>query len=112
MFRFATAILISAVSLTAFAAETNQPAASTPADALLAAMSAQKETNSIEKAATAVVSEEELKASLALARTLRFQKSFDLAEKQAGDLVTEENPPEIRRLAMLELAYIAQDAGQ
>jgi tetratricopeptide (TPR) repeat protein len=48
---------------------------------------------------------------LELVRTLRFQKSFDLAERQSGELVSAENPPEIRRLAMLELAYIAQDAG-
>lgn len=49
---------------------------------------------------------------LELVRTLRFQKSFELAEKQAKELVTEEQPAEIRRLAMLELAYIAQDSSQ
>lgn len=51
-------------------------------------------------------------ARLELVRTLRFQKSFDLAEKQAKELLPEENPSEIRRLAMLELAYIAQDSLQ
>jgi tetratricopeptide (TPR) repeat protein len=51
-------------------------------------------------------------ATLELIRTLRFQKSFEVAEKQARELLTEENPPEIRRLAMLELAYIAIDSQE
>lgn len=51
-----------------------------------------------------------LQTNLELVRTLRFQKNFELAEKQTIDLMSGENPPEIRRLAMLELAYIAQDS--
>jgi tetratricopeptide (TPR) repeat protein len=123
MFRNATAILISLATLTAWAA-TNDPAPSTnavaapvatnqaaptQAEALLAALSAQPTVGAPVKS---VSTEEELRAKLELVRTLRFQKSFELAEKQAGDLVAEENPAEIRRLAMLELAYVFQDAGQ
>jgi tetratricopeptide (TPR) repeat protein len=120
MFRIATAILIS-LSLTCLAetnetvvstnkavANTNQPAP-TQAEALMAALAAHEPTNAVAKAVSA---EEESRAKLELVRTLRFQKSFELAEKQAGGLVSEENPPEIRRLAMLELAYVFQDAGQ
>ncbi|MGZ5544578.1 MAG: hypothetical protein ACXWIU_07870, partial [Limisphaerales bacterium] len=118
MFRLAAAILFSALGLTALAAETNHPASaqpakavsSSPADAMMAAIEAQKHTNNA--AAKAAISEEELREKLELVRTLRFQKSFELAEKQAGDLSSEDNPPEIRRLAILELAYIAQDAGE
>jgi tetratricopeptide (TPR) repeat protein len=53
-----------------------------------------------------------LQANLELVRTLRFQKSFLLAQKQAEDLLGEKTPIEIRRMALLELAYIAQDAGE
>jgi len=113
MFRFATAILIPVFSFAALAAETNQPAAaSTPAEAMVAAINAQQETNSASVKAAGPNLEEELRAKLELARTLRFQRSFQMAEKQAGELTSEENPPEIRRLAMLELAYVAQDAGE
>jgi len=117
MFRIATAILISAISLT-LRAETNEPATSTnplaapsSAEALMAAMSTQHATNSaaLPKAPT---TEEELRTKLELVRTLRFQKSFELAEMEAGELVSDENPPEIKRLAILELAYVAQDAGE
>jgi tetratricopeptide (TPR) repeat protein len=113
MARLATAILICAVSLIAFASDTNKPAAApTHAEALMTAMAAQKETNSIAAKTNLPPNlDEELRAKLDLVRTLRFQKSFDLAEKQAGDLTSEENPAEIRRLAMLELAYVAQDSG-
>jgi tetratricopeptide (TPR) repeat protein len=112
MFRLAAAILICAGNFLAPAAETNQAAGATPADALIAAMSTQQKTNEAVAKDLAAGIEEELRAKLDLVRTLRFQKSFELAEKQAGNLVSDENPPEIRRLAMLELAYIAQDAGQ
>jgi tetratricopeptide (TPR) repeat protein len=107
-------ILLSATILSARAAETNQPApAPTKAEEMMAAISAQKETNSAAIKTNSVANrEEELRAKLELVRTLRFQKSFDLAEKQAGDLVSDENPPEIQRLAMLEMAYVAQDAGE
>src|SRR5256885_11985945 len=101
MVRLATAILIAAITFSARAAATSQPA-TTEADALLAAISAQKETNSLAAKANPAATDEELKAKLDLVRTLRFQKSFELAEKQAGDLVTDENPAEIKRLAMLE----------
>jgi len=115
MFRLAIAILFSAMSLGPWAqtnepaALTNQPAAPSSAEALMAAMSTQHTTNSVVNAPT---TEEELRTKLELVRTLRFQKSFALAEKQAGELVSDENPPEIKRLAMLELAYVAQDAGE
>src|SRR5207248_1940487 len=81
-------------------------------DAMVAAISAQKETNSAAAKVVGPNVEEELRTKLELVRTLRFQRSFQMAEKQAGELTSEENPPEIRRLAMLELAYVAQDAGQ
>ena len=112
MFRLAAAILICAGKFLALAADTNQPAPPTQAEALVAAMSAQSKTNEAAARDLAADIEEELRAKLDLVRTLRFQKSFDLAEKQAGDLTSDENPPEIRRLAMLELAYVAQDSGQ
>jgi tetratricopeptide (TPR) repeat protein len=117
MVRFATAILISILSAVTVASETNQaPAAASSAEALMAAISAQKETNNAAANPGTVTKsisvEEELRAKLELVRTLRFQKSFEMAERQAGDLVSEDNPDEIRRLAMLELAYIAQDAGE
>src|SRR5688500_9657027 len=101
MVRLTAAILICAGNLMALAADTNQPLAPTDAEVLTAAMSAQRETNSATAKSAAANVEEELRAKLGLVRTLRFQKSFDLAEKQAGDLVSDENPPEIRRLAML-----------
>lgn len=81
---------------------------------MIAAIAASKQTNSVTPTVTtngAPSIDEELRAKLDLVRTLRFQKSYELAEKQAGDLTSEENPPEIRRLAMLELAYVAQDSG-
>jgi tetratricopeptide (TPR) repeat protein len=116
MFRIVTAIFILALNLTARAEHessttttTNQPTGPSSAEALMAAMSSQQSTNQLAKAAT---TEEELRAKIDLVRTLRFQKSFELAEKQAGELVIDENPAEIRRLAMLELAYVAQDAGE
>jgi tetratricopeptide (TPR) repeat protein len=119
MFRIVTAIFVFAASLAlcaethesdaAAAAVTNQPSGPSSAEALMAAMSAQHPTNRVSRVAT---TEEELRTKLDLVRTLRFQKSFDLAEKQAGELVSEGNPDEIRRLAMLELAYIAQDDGE
>jgi tetratricopeptide (TPR) repeat protein len=113
MFHFRAAILISTMVLSGLAAETNQPAAApTQAEAMMAALSAQKETNSAAAKAASPNLEEELRGKLELVRTLRFQKSFELAEKQAGELTSEENPPEIRRLAMLEMAYVAQDAGE
>jgi tetratricopeptide (TPR) repeat protein len=92
----------------ATAVATNQAAAPSSAEALMAAMSVQNATNTVQRPGN---TEEELRTKLELVRTLRFQKSFDLAERQSGELVSAENPPEIRRLAMLELAYIAQDAG-
>src|SRR3954467_8432294 len=118
MFRIVTVILISAASLSLCAenetappaSASSQPAGASSADALLAAMSSQHSTNSVAIAKPAT-SEDELRVKLDLVRTLRFQRSFDLAEKQAGELVVEENPTEIRRLAMLEMAYIAQDSG-
>ena len=61
-------------------------------------------------AAPKKATEEELQATLGMARNLRFQKNFEVAEKQVKELLAEENPPEIRRLALLELASIAQDA--
>src|ERR1043165_758223 len=116
MFRIVTAIFILALNLTARAEHessttttTNQPTGPSSAEALMAAMSSQQSTNQLARAAT---TEEELRAKIDLVRTLRFQKSFELAEKQAGELVIDENPAEIRRLAMLELAYVAQDAGE
>src|SRR5438477_7719786 len=51
-------------------------------------------------------------ADLDLVRTLRFQKALQLAEKQAEDLLAETYPPDIRRQAMLEAAYIAADLEQ
>jgi tetratricopeptide (TPR) repeat protein len=54
--------------------------------------------------------QDELQSTLEMARNMRFQKNFEVAEKQAKELLADENPPEIRRLALLELAYIAQDA--
>jgi tetratricopeptide (TPR) repeat protein len=110
MVRQITAILLVALTIAARAADTNHPAAATQAEAMLSALSAQKETNAVAKTFAQI--EEELRTKLELVRTLRFQKSFELAEKQAGDLISEDNPPEIRRLAMLELAYVAQDAGE
>jgi tetratricopeptide (TPR) repeat protein len=62
--------------------------------------------------ATAIDPQDPLQAKLDLVRTLRFQKSYELADKQARELLTDENPAEIRRLAMLEMAYIAQDSQQ
>jgi TolA-binding protein len=56
--------------------------------------------------------EEKAKDDLELVRTLRFQKALQLAEKQADDLLGESTPPEIRRQAMLESAYIATDLEQ
>lgn len=113
MGRLTAAILICAGCLIALASDTNNVAAPTYAEALMRAMAAQKETNSAAAITNAAPNaEEELRAKLDLVRTLRFQKSFELAEKQAGDLTSEENPAEIRRLAMLELAYVAQDAGE
>jgi TolA-binding protein len=56
--------------------------------------------------------EAKAQADLELLRTLRFQKALQLAEKQAADLLDEKNPPEIRRQAMLEAAYIATDMEQ
>jgi tetratricopeptide (TPR) repeat protein len=114
MGRLAAAILICAGCLISLANETNQPAAPTHAEAMMAAIAASKQTNSIVANVTTNAApsiDEKLRAKLDLVRTLRFQKSYELAEKQAGDLTSEENPPEIRRLAMLELAYVAQDSG-
>jgi len=56
--------------------------------------------------------EAKAQAELELLRTLRFQKSLQLAEKQAEDLLADTYPPEIRRQAMLEAAYIAMDLDQ
>lgn len=114
MGRLAAAVLICAGCLISFASETNQPAAPTHAEAMISAIAASKQTNSVAVNVTTNAApsiDEELRAKLDLVRTLRFQKSYELAEKQAGDLTSEENPPEIRRLAMLELAYVAQDSG-
>src|SRR5436190_23521499 len=56
--------------------------------------------------------EAKAQADLELVRTLRFQKALQLAEKQAEDLLAETYPPDIRRQAMLESAYIAADLEQ
>ena len=56
--------------------------------------------------------EEKAQADLELVRTLRFQKALQLAEKQAADLLDDKTPPDIRRQAMLEAAYVATDLEQ
>ncbi len=55
---------------------------------------------------------EVLQSTLEMVRTLRFQKNYDLAEKQVSNLLGEDTPLEIRRQSMLEMAYICQDTMQ
>ena len=49
---------------------------------------------------------------LDLGREQRRQKSADLAQQTLSELLTQDAPPEIKRLALFELALVAQDAGQ
>jgi tetratricopeptide (TPR) repeat protein len=112
MFRFARAFLIGNLICGLAAAEASKPAPTAPptkAEAIVAALAEKESTN----AAPAKVDDaSDPRAKLDLVRTLRFQKSYELAEKQGRDLLSEENPPEIRRLALLEIASIAQDSAQ
>lgn len=93
------AIFFSALAINFVAAETALPDASKTPEQSISAPAAKK-----------APSADELQARLELARTLRLKREFAKAEKQAKELVADAMPPETRRLAMLELAFIAQDA--
>jgi tetratricopeptide (TPR) repeat protein len=53
---------------------------------------------------------EEYQARLEQSRAMRLKREFAPAEKKARELMADAVPAETRRLAMLELAFIAQDA--
>jgi tetratricopeptide (TPR) repeat protein len=93
------------------AANTASPAAKKPAPAPAHEEDEDAEKVEVKKPAKGSKEEfEQLQTSLELIRNLRQQRSFEIAEKQTLDLMAADNPPEIRRMAMLELAYIAQDS--
>ena len=105
-FRFAFCFVFLPLLAGSICAATNEPSSLIELDMGSRLPAEVKKTVAAPKKAT----EEELQATLGMARNLRFQKNFEVAEKQVKELLADENPPEIRRLALLELAAIAQDA--
>jgi tetratricopeptide (TPR) repeat protein len=104
MLRIVCLFLLLGNFLALSASETNE-ATATPAKAAPEEHEGAKKTDDKSPEARA-------QADLELVRTLRFQKALQLADKQAQDLLGEENPPEIRRQALLEVAYVATDAEE
>lgn len=109
MLRIASLLLLLG-NVAVFAAEPNA-AKETPAP-LAAPAPKPSEPVKLEGVKDEKTSAAKAQADLELVRTLRFQKALQLAEKQAEDLLDEKNPPEIRRQALLECAYVATELDQ
>lgn len=114
MARFVLLFVLCATTAFVTGSETNHPAKPAPKAHGTEAHGAEAHgTEAPAAQANPPQSEEDVfRTKIELVRSLRFQRDFELAEKQANELMVERNPPEIRRLAMLELAYVSQESGQ